>query len=171
MASYRRREEQLPLQPPQQQQQQHQQVNTLFILNWNFRYNCHDWGSIKQGYFLLLKQCYYGENTGTFHNFFAPHVSICPPPFLYGSMESWSPHRTPCGIFGTPYSTKSGKFQNWSASAKLSIYLVTAGGESMGCLLDCVDACVYIQQLEAYTDCVAFCGFTCTDFRWINLIK
>lgn len=36
-------------------------------------------------------------------------------------------------------------------------------GESQGCLYDCVYDCVSISQLEAYRDCVSFCGKTCKD--------
>jgi len=36
-------------------------------------------------------------------------------------------------------------------------------GQSQGCLYDCVYDCVSITQLEAYRDCVDFCGKTCTD--------
>ena len=36
-------------------------------------------------------------------------------------------------------------------------------GESQGCLYDCVYDCVSISQLEAYRDCVDFCGKTCTN--------
>jgi len=35
-------------------------------------------------------------------------------------------------------------------------------GQSQGCLYDCVYDCVSITQLEAYRDCVDFCGKTCT---------
>ena len=40
---------------------------------------CHEWGSIKQGYF-LLKQCYYGENTATFLLFLRRMAKFAPPP-------------------------------------------------------------------------------------------
>ena len=36
-------------------------------------------------------------------------------------------------------------------------------GQSQGCLYDCVYDCVSITQLEAYRDCVDFCGKTCTN--------
>ena len=39
-------------------------------------------------------------------------------------------------------------------------------GQSQGCLYDCVYDCVSITQLEAYRDCVDFCGKTCTDKKW-----
>ena len=35
------------------------------------------------------------------------------------------------------------------------------GEESQGCLYDCVNDCVAIDQLKAYRDCVDFCGVTC----------
>ena len=34
---------------------------------------------------------------------------------------------------------------------------------SQGCLTDCVTDCIAIEELEAYKDCVGFCGKTCTD--------
>ena len=34
---------------------------------------------------------------------------------------------------------------------------------SQGCLTDCVSDCIAIEELEAYKDCVGFCGKTCTD--------
>jgi len=34
-------------------------------------------------------------------------------------------------------------------------------GETKGCLYDCVSDCVPIKRLEAYTQCVTFCGNRC----------
>ena len=45
---------------------------------------CHDLGSIKQGYMLLLKKCYHRANTDTSESNYAWHGLYCPPQILPG---------------------------------------------------------------------------------------
>ena len=61
-----------------------------------------------------------------------------------------------------PESSGRGEGRRLAAQEEPLILENPPEGQSQGCLYDCVYDCVSITQLEAYRDCVDFCGKTCT---------